>query len=117
MTHTTKHTPGPWKYCCTAYDELRGIPPVALEVRAETNGMYKPYICDVRSINSNGNDNTIANAALIAAAPAMYEALVETMKVLRSLRDNKEEWYTLVTPELLTAWDKNKAALAQAEGR
>ena len=51
------------------------------------------------------------------AAPAMYEALVETMRVLRSLRDNKEEWYTLVTPELLTAWDKNKAALAQAEGR
>ena len=48
---------------------------------------------------------------------AMYEALVETMKVLRSLRDNKEEWYTLVTPELLKAWDKNKAALAQAEGR
>ena len=57
-----------------------------------------------------------ADARLFAAAPAMYEALVETMKVLRSLRDNKEEWYTLVTPELLTAWDKNKAALAQAEG-
>ena len=57
-----------------------------------------------------------SDAHLIAAAPAMYEALVETMRVLRSLRDNKEEWYTLVTPELLTAWDKNKAALAQAEG-
>ena len=56
------------------------------------------------------------HAHLIAAAPAMYEALVETMKVLRSLRDNKEEWYTLVTPELLTAWDKNKAVLAQADG-
>ena len=62
-------------------------------------------------------DEMNANAHLIAAAPAMYEALVETMRVLRSLRDNKEEWYTLVTPELLTAWDKNKAALAQAEGR
>jgi len=58
-----------------------------------------------------------ANANLIAAAPAMYEALQETMRVLRILRDNKEAWYTLVTPELLTAWDKNKAALDQAEGR
>ena len=58
-----------------------------------------------------------ADARLFAAAPAMYEALVKTMKVLCSLRDSKEEWYTLVTPELLTAWDMNKAALSQAEGR
>jgi len=65
----------------------------------------------------HGGTGSDANAHLIATAPAMYEALVKTMKVLRSLRDSKEEWYTLVTPELLTAWDMNKAALSQAEGR
>ena len=108
MTHTTKHTPGPWKYCCTAYDELRGIPPVALEVRAETNGMYKPYICDVRSINSNGNDNTIANAALIAAAPAMYEALQIMVRAA-----NVDEIDPLV---MFASIERAKGALAQAEG-
>ena len=102
-----KHTPGPWKYCCTAYDELRGIPPVALEVRAETNGMYKPYICDVRSINSNGNDNTIANAALIAAAPAMYEALQGMLDWARRVNTLNPG------PEILNALN----VIAQAEGR
>ena len=113
MTHTTKHTPGPWKYCCTAYDELRGIPPVALEVRAETNGMYKPYICDVRSINSNGNDNTIANAALIAAAPAMYEALRQAYAHLAEMGCDCEEWQSCGDCIVCQC----ETALAQAEGR
>ena len=96
MTHTTKHTPGPWV--------VRNF---------AVNGETRSEVLDA----NGGNACIQSNAHLIAAAPAMYEALVETMRVLRSLRDNKEEWYTLVTPELLTAWDKNKAALAQAEGR
>lgn len=69
------------------------------------------------TVDTSSDDDPLPIMRKIAAAPAMYEALVETMRVLRSLRDNKEEWYTLVTPELLTAWDKNKAAIAQAEGR
>jgi hypothetical protein len=68
------------------------------------------------TVDTSSDDDPLPIMRKIAAAPAMYEALVETMRVLRSLRGNKEEWYTLVTPELLTAWDKNKAALAQAEG-
>ena len=94
----SKHTPGPW-------------------------GRIVELGCDVYAISKDPESHTFVaecviegDAIFIAAAPAMYEALVETMRVLRSLRDNKEEWYTLVTPELLTAWDKNKAALAQAEG-
>lgn len=101
MTNT-KHTPGPW----SAHYNNEGLTVFSPD---NVTVAYVDYDeCEERPVE--------ANAHLIAAAPAMYEALVETMKVLRSLRDNKEEWYTLVTPELLTAWDKNKAALAQAEG-
>ena len=92
MKHTTKHTQGT---TCTC-----GIITTVIETGI---GCY--------------DENEIAECPLCKSAPAMYEALVETMRVLRSLRDNKEEWYTLVTPELLAAWDKNKAVLAQAEGK
>ena len=107
MTNT-KHTPGPWR---------------AVQHPCEHKWAWTIEGADgvVQSIARMGlvdaAQAVAANAALIAAAPAMYEALVKTMKVLRSLRDSKEEWYTLVTPELLTAWDMNKAALSQAEGR
>ena len=104
MNTQSKHTPGPWevvgsRICTVANDNER----ITL-AKTEPGGAFAM------------SEQQEANATLLAAAPAMYEALVETMRVLRSLRDNKEEWYTLVTPELLTAWDKNKAALAQAEG-
>lgn len=120
MNTQIKHTPGPWKYCCTAYDELRGIPPVALEVRAETNGMYKPYICDVRSINSNGNDNTIANAALIAAAPAMYLELKEGLVLLEASHHDMVDMYGIDSLQAKTVWERiesTRNTLAQAEGK
>ena len=101
-TQLAKHTPGPWNV-----RHYRVAPTNCqwADVTDSTGGL----ITHVPS--SKGN------AALIAAAPAMYEALVETMRVLRSLRDSKEEWYTLVTPELLNVWDRNKQAISQAEGR
>ena len=111
MTHTAKHTPGPWSvdntdlYLITSDRDGEAVCEIAEREIVSQSGTWESNVSVMD-----------ANAHLIAAAPAMYEALVETMRVLRSLRDNKEEWYTLVTPELLTAWDKNKAALAQAEG-
>ena len=105
--NTPKHTPGPLKAVQIIIENSPCTWAVQRKSIREQWG--KPSIATYI-------DNE-ADARLFAAAPAMYEALVETMRVLRSLRDNKEEWYTLVTPELLTAWDKNKAALAQAEGR
>ena len=107
MTHTTKHTPGPLKAVQIIIENSPCTWAVQRKSIREQWG--KPSIATYI-------DNE-ADARLFAAAPAMYEALVKTMKVLRSLRDSKEEWYTLVTPELLTAWDMNKAALSQAEGR
>ena len=97
LHNITGHKPGPW-------------------IRQVLNDESEAYIHD-KHCNAIARVYSLSDAALIAAAPAMYEALVKTMKVLRSLRDSKEEWYTLVTPELLTAWDMNKAALSQAEGR
>ena len=106
MTHTTKHTPGPLKAVQIIIENSPCTWAVQRKSIREQWG--KPSIATYI-------DNE-ADARLFAAAPAMYEALVKTMKVLRSLRDSKEEWYTLVTPELLTAWDMNKAALSQADG-
>lgn len=36
------------------------------------------------------------------------------MKALRAMRDNKESWYTTVTPELMNAWDMMKTSLGPA---
>ena len=97
MTHTAKHTPGP---TCTCH--------ILLRTGDELDSSHGDRPCS--------DISRIELCSMHAAAPAMYEALLETMQVLRSLRDSKEEWYTLVTPELLSVWDKNKKALAQAEG-
>ena len=97
LHNVTGHRPGPW-------------------IRQVLNDESEAYVHD-KHCNAIARVYSLSDAALIAAAPAMYEALVETMRVLRSLRDSKEEWYTLVTPELLNVWDRNKQALAQAEGR
>ena len=88
MNNTAKHTPGPWV------------------VRAfEVNGKTRFEVLD-----NNGNSACVqANAHLIAAAPAMYEALSELVKYLR------EE----VADEALDTWApvfKAAMALAQAEG-
>ena len=96
LHNVTGHRPGPW-------------------IRQVLNDESEAYVHD-KHCNAIARVYSLSDAALIAAAPAMYEALVETMRVLRSLRDSKEEWYTLVTPELLNVWDRNKQALAQAEG-
>ena len=96
LHNVTGYKPGPW-------------------IRQVLNDESEAYIHD-KHCNAIARVYSLSDAALIAAAPALYEALQDTMRVLRSLRDDKEEWYTLVTPELLTAWDKNKAVLAQAEG-
>ena len=102
-------TPGPWIVKSTDED-------INTKTIIDSNEFW---IARVLNFNHASDDirESRANAALIAAAPAMYEALVETMRVLRSLRDSKEEWYTLVTPELLNVWDRNKQAISQAEGR
>ena len=92
MNNTTKSaqfTPGPWVVNTFI-----------------VNGQHKLEVLDATGANACIQ----ANAHLIAAAPAMYEALSELVKYLR------EE----VADEALDTWApvfKAAMALAQAEGR
>jgi hypothetical protein len=84
MTHTAKHTPGPW-------------------VINANGDITSPHgaICWLPS----GIANKQANTTLLAAAPAMYEALQATLAYF--MRSNQSH-----APEVQAI----RTALAQAEG-
>ena len=85
MTHIAKHTPGPWV------------------VHTFTiSGKEKLEVLDATGTNACVQ----ANAHLIAAAPAMYEALKNTLAYF--MRSNQSH-----APEVRVI----RAALAQAEGK
>ena len=100
MNNKAQFTPGPWSLCNwmvgnnTPTGEVTICGPEGDE-----------HICTM-----DGNEDNQANGNLIAAAPAMYEALSELVKYLR------EE----VADEALDTWEpvfKAAMVLAQAEGR
>ena len=76
MTHTTKHTPGPWK-----------------AVPDKSRNMYTWYVEGAKGVVPtiarlsliDACEEIESNARLIAAAPAMYEALREAQELIRSL--------------------------------
>lgn len=71
---TPKHTPGPW--------EVTG--PHSREVITTNPGTYKPRMT-IAKVGGYWDGEAQANAALIAAAPVMYEALREAHELIRSL--------------------------------
>lgn len=95
MTHTTKHTPGPW----VAHHSGIGDATVV----AECGWVNKDGTPFNPTIISRIDWPT---AHLIAAAPAMYEALQATLAYF--MRSNQSH-----APEVRVI----RAALAQAEGR
>jgi hypothetical protein len=84
-----KHTPGPWKVSAHGYDS--------------------PYLSKAYVEDEHGGpicglwEGDGPNARLIAAAPDLYESLLEIVT----------EWGSPNTPK----WHRAKAALARAEGR
>ena len=88
MNNTAKHTPGPWQANISEMEAHSAL----VQVRT-ANGGY--LIC---------SDAGYQNAPIIAAAPAMYEALGNLLKMV------EDGDYTTI--ELNEA----RAALAQAEG-
>ena len=99
---TAQFTPGPWVVKSTDED---------INTKTIVDG-NEFWIARVLNFNHASDDirESQANAALIAAAPAMYEALSELVKYLR------EE----VADEALDTWApvfKAAMALAQAERR
>lgn len=91
----SKHTPGPW----WAEHHIAGAPNSVCVT--EDDGAART----IASIPNGAQSNTDANAALIAAAPDMYEALRE---ILAADTEYIEAAITL---------DSARAALAKAEGR
>ena len=99
MTHTTKHTPGPWHLSeCATQTTRAGI--------VSVDGLH---ITDVNGYGMTDSQNQ-ANATLLAAAPAMYEALKAALDYYRGVFTGNT-----VTDEMMSS--KLEQALAQAEGR
>ena len=98
MTHTAKHTPGPW-----------GYNPISCDVEAiaisERIAMVET---DVAWDEAKKSEIVHANGHLIAAAPAMYEALQIMVRAA-----NVDEIDPLV---MFASIERAKDALAQAEG-
>ena len=97
MTHTTKHTPGPWHL---EYD-VDGIPLTIIGADNSAIGIVETW-----------NAHTEGNRHLLTAAPAMYEALKGMVSMYDSL--NKSNKHDGACP---CYHCQARTALAQAEGR
>ena len=93
--NTAKHTPGPW--------EVTG--PHTCTVITTNPGTYRPCMT-IANVSGYWDGEAQANAHLIAAAPAMYEALRDCVGRL-------EAYYGDTYPAVI----RGKQALAQAEGK
>lgn len=92
MNTQIKHTPGPWH--------------IGMKPGPMIYGQNGEQVADCRCIDLLGRDEAQANLALIAAAPAMYEALKDALACIEQ---------TLTRKEINERRDRINAALAQAE--
>ena len=111
----TKHTPGEWAKDYTLSGQLiiKGASPYT----------GKPFARKVATISDHsksayGQKETEANALLIAAAPALCDALSRTLEAL----ETAHEYASKTAPALACVkWAETEAAarraIAQAEGR
>ena len=95
MAQPAKHTPGPWQISA-----IQNEPEKVSIIDADMC-----FVAEVWQTYIDGESRQQAHAALIAAAPAMYEALRVAQRYLEQCQGHDEEWQ-IVTD-----------ALAQAEGR
>ena len=97
--NTSKHTPGPWHLSeCATQTTRAGI--------VSVDGLH---ITDVNGYGMTDSQNQ-ANATLLAAAPAMYEALQTLVEYLSTQvpADTLDDWKHVFAA---------RQALAQAEGK
>ena len=95
----SKHTPGPWKI---------GAPPPNGE---QTIGTEAGMMVAVATTGVGMEEETLANARLIAAAPDLLEALIEMTNAL-DLMQWKRLGSTLGKP-----YEKARAAIVKARGK
>ena len=120
MTQPAKHTVGPW--VAIKGDTFNPERPwgvskyLSREAHIEIDGDDKEYPCRtevIAELTETENPQEVEHTAyLIAAAPAMYEALLAIMDCVDL--DNKHHHYGTA---LRNGYEQAKAALAQAEGR
>ena len=96
--NTAKHTPGPWK--CVDPHVIRGPKNVVVAKTLDSKEGY-----EIKQ----------ANARLIAAAPAMYEALLWAKQYLRMPNFHHDNSYN--ADQWAGDYNKLCEALAQAEGK
>ena len=103
---TPKHTPGPW----VVNDNDTGMTDDGTIIN-----LHGTVI--VSSVYGQTTEIAAANAALIAAAPAMYEALQEARDYIRQLVDSKEdEAIDNLTNNGEDVEERLNQIIAQAEG-
>lgn len=118
MNNTT-HTPGPWVVSIGPPEHVRISPIKTRIIPADGRDM----IITTAEYGVYGPRNPMeaeANANLIAAAPAMYEALKDSLVLLEASYHDMHDKFGAHDLGTLTVFDcveKVKAALAQAEAR
>lgn len=126
-TDKIRHTPGPWK--ATTYPAGRSNDKLSTgsDVVAEARGVH---IATVGPLGCDAHDTRMANASLIAVAPALLAALIDSERALGEARemlgvfeDNgghdglRGEGYRACIDHMDDARSANRAALAKVEGR
>ena len=99
--NTSKHTPGPW--ACNVWMVGNNVPTGEITISGPEGD---EHICTM-----DGNEDNLANGNLIAAAPAMYEALLQTRKVIEAIDDYQ------VFEDLQNVLIAINKTLTQAEGK
>jgi hypothetical protein len=104
----TKHTPGPWGL---DDGEIYG----KLSSDFHGTGMIARIPCEYRQGGIMTCEDE-ANAALIAAAPELLEALKEVYKWGERAKDERQQHGPVLRDYLMQAADTARAAIAKAEG-
>ena len=78
----TKHTPGPWKAVKSATEHIDNEPDYDVFADHAEPGLKLPCICV--------GPNAEANAALVASAPDLLEALYQSYEVLSGILEDTD---------------------------
>ena len=101
MKQPAKHTPGPWQISA-----IQNEPEKISIIDADMC-----FVAEVWQTYISGESRQQAHATLIAAAPAMYEALLQTRKVIEAIDDYQ------VFEDLQNVLIAINKTLAEAEGK
>lgn len=117
----TKFTPGPW--ALEEFDEHGGYDCMTAGVAcgpAKLDGHYYGQKTDGTGMDASAKARMMADAALIAAAPDLYEALGKCEAAIRAMGSNIAEFGTVTDVEFFdSVWGAEevaRAALSKARG-